>query len=698
VTSSTSLQQGDQPDRLPLMHEAVLRLSSLVHILRMYPRGHPRIEAASAACLEVLQKVFSHRPALLLLVHFDRLLCEDGVLSETDPIAESFVPELRKRGVRMILVRRGVARQDVTDLAEIIAMKPEELESRGGARQILLDRGVSSVELLDFKYSMDGREVVGEIEDPMKAIESVHRLLAYRIVFEELLQKAGLPPGDMPALRKALTDQSVLERSLALDGSLPADWLADSLTGLSLRVAESLVSLMKASKVRFSAVGPQTLGNTINWVMDTTTDTVRLATAEQGAQPILEDIARGIFSTPGRFASFLKKRAAASQDIDPTTADLLKWIFGHVPSAQSMTPQVTQPTEHRDAPTHPPLHAVLKQLEDLSNTVGSDEPIVEETDISRSAVAAFWYLLAREDDVEASKSLGARLAHVIEELPPTERDNLIWRLLKATTNKDAETVSTPALVGWREALDSFETAELVNSVLAGDAEEPEKTAILKGFVDAKPQAVSAMVDYYFCSLDDTGKDSLVTAIAAAPSYAVVALREQFEKCDPSSLRDLGQFLNALKHESAVNLLEELSHHENASVARAALGALAENSTPAAALALTRNFMTADKQTRKAIILLLAGVNQVASLQTLLRVAHMRDFLNRRLDERIMAIQALGRLGDEQAEPTLNALARTRGLFRRRTAAKLRQVATRALARLHGETDTYTVAEKPPHQG
>jgi HEAT repeat protein len=207
-----------------------------------------------------------------------------------------------------------------------------------------------------------------------------------------------------------------------------------------------------------------------------------------------------------------------------------------------------------------------------------------------------------------------------------------------------------------------------------------------------------MVDYYFCSLDDTGEDSLLAAIATAPLYAVAAVREQFEKCDPSSLRDLGRFLNALKHESAVNLLEELSQHENASVARAALGALAENGTPAAAFALSRNFEAADKQTRKAIILLLAGVNQVASLQTLLRVAHMRDFLNRRLDERIIAIQALGRLGNEQAEPTLNALARTRGLFRRRTAAKLRRVATRALARLHGDTDTYTVSNTPPEQG
>jgi hypothetical protein len=632
------------------------------------------------------------------LVHFDRLLCEDGVLSETDPIAESFVPELRKRGIRMILVGRGVTLQDVTDLAEIIAMKPEELESRAGARQVLLDAGASSVELLEFKYSMDGREVGGEIEDPGKAIENVQRLLAYRAAFEALLQKAGLPPSDVPALRKALTDQSVLERSLLLDGSLPTEWLTDGLTGLSLRVAEALVGLMKASKVRFSAVGPQTLGSTVNWVMDTATETVRLAQTDQAGHPILEDIAETIFSTPDRLASFLEERATASQDIDPTAADLLKWIFTHVPSAQQETSQTLVEAELREAPEHPPLHAVLKQLEDLSGTLGSDEPIVEETDISRSAAAALWHLLTREDDPEASKRLGARLAQAIEGLAPPERDNSIWRLLRATTSDDAETLSTPALVGWREALDTFETAELVNSVLAGDAEDPEKTAILKGFVDAKPEAVSAMVDYYFSSLDDTGKDSLLTAIATAPSYAVVALREQFEKCDPSSLPGLGRFLNALKHESAVDLLEELSHHESTSVARAALGALAGNRTPAAALALSRNFMTADKQTRRAIILLLAGVNQVASLQTLSRVAHMRDFLNRRLDERIMAIQALGRLGNEQAEPTLNALARTRGLFRRRTAAKLRHAATRALARLHGETDTYTVAERPPEQG
>ena len=701
MTPGEATREGGRTDQSPLAHEAVLRLSSLIHSMRMYPSGHPRVDAASDACVEVLEKLFSRRSSLLLLVHFDKLLCEDGVLSESDPIAESFVPELRKRRIRMILIRSGVSSADITGLAEVIALKAEELESLGGPRQALIDADVNSVELLEFRYSMDGREVGSEIKDPSKAVDSAHRLLAYGVAFEKLLKNADLPPADVPVLRRALTDQSVLERSLALDGSLASNGLLDHLPGLSVPVAQALVTLMKQSKVPFGQVGHRALGNTVKWVLDAATETTCPARREETGEPgaaKMKAATHKLFSSQENFVEFLRAQADSSRNVNPATADLLKWIFAHMPSVKGRALEPPKRTELRGAPEHSPVHTVLQKLGDMGEEAGTKETAVENADISRAAAAAMWHLLTREEDREASRKLGARLARAIQGLGAPDRSKFIWRLLKTAATGEADGVPATAAAGCREGLERFDAGELVDSVVNSAAEDSEKNDVIRVFVSARPEAVESMMEHYFSTSDSKAKDCILAAIAMVPTYAAAALREQLEAHDPTTLQDLAPLLSALRHESAVELLEALSKHRDASVARAGLTALAENGTPEAALALGRHYQTGNKQTRKSIILLLANVDQVASLETLSRIAQMRDLFNRRLDERIMAVQALGRLGNERAEPTLNVVASTRGIFRRRAAARLRHAASRALARLHGDTDTYTVEQRPTRQG
>jgi len=696
VTSEATTEQGGGGERRALVHETVLRLSSLIQSMRMYPPGHPRIDAASSACVQTLEKVFARRPALLLLVHFDKLLSDGGVLSDTDPIAKSFVPELRKRRIRMVLISSGVSPEGVGGLARIIAMKPEELESLGGARQALADAGAATVEILEFRYSMDGRETGVETQDPAKAVRNARQLLAYGAAFEDLLKEADLPPSDIPVLRRALMDQSVLERSLILDGSLSAEELRRGSRGLSITVMQALVTLMKQSRVRFGIVGHQAVGDTIKWVMDAAAHTVNAAIeagpGESGGRAI-RDIADRTFSSPEQLVDFMKARSDASRDIDETTADLLRWIFAHSASAEARAAALDKAADFRDVPEHSPMHAVLLQLESIDAAAAGTEARLDESETARAAAAAVWHLLAKEKDPSASRRLGARLAQAICALDSADRNAMIWQLL-SLTGTEAGRESSPAVAGYREALEHFDVGELINSVVAGTAEQADKKAMLKALVEARPETVQTAVDCYCSTADDSAKECLMAAAAAAPTYAVGAAREKAADQDPASLRDLCLLLGAIKHESAVDLLEELSGHDNAVVRRASLSALGENGSPAAALALSRNYDSRDKQTRKSVILLLAGVNQAASLQTLSRIALMRDLMNRRLDERIMAVQALGRFGNEQAQPTLNVVARSKGLLRRRSAAKLRHAADRALARLRGETDTYTVEKRP----
>jgi len=512
LTPGEATREGGRTDQSPLAHEGVLRLSSLIHSIRMYPQGHPRIDAASDACVEVLEKLFSRRSSLLLLVHFDKLLCEDGVLSESDPIAESFVPELRKRRIRMILIRSGVSSADITGLAEVIALKAEELESLGGPRQALIDADVNSVELLEFRYSMDGREAGTEVTDPVKAVDNAQRLLAYGVAFEKLLKKADLPPADVPVLRRALTDQSVLERSLVLDGSLASEGSMDSFTGLSISVAEALVALLKQSQVRFSAVGHETLGNTVKWVMDVAAETVRLArteeTGERGPGHI-KGLTDEFFSSPQKLADFLRARADASREVNPATADLLKWIFTHIPSAEGRLLEAPERTELRGAPEHSPVHTVLQKLGDMGEEAGTKETAVENADISRAAAAAMWHLLTREEDREASRKLGARLARAIQGLGAPDRSKFIWRLLKTAATGEADGVPATAAAGCREGLLRFDAGELVGSVGNSGAEDSGKNDVIRVFVSARPEAVESMMEHYFSTSDSKAKDCIL---------------------------------------------------------------------------------------------------------------------------------------------------------------------------------------------
>src|SRR5687768_3005352 len=128
---------------------------------QLYSGKHPKTvdalrsaqDAAERLTVEVERLRIAHSRGKILL---------NGVPVEATMQTSALLKQLEERKIHGIVLTRGISADELTVFIRILAMKPQQVDAKGGAPQILSEGGVQNLRFLQVRYEemLEGEEIV----------------------------------------------------------------------------------------------------------------------------------------------------------------------------------------------------------------------------------------------------------------------------------------------------------------------------------------------------------------------------------------------------------------------------------------------------------------------------------------------------------------------------------------------------------
>jgi HEAT repeat protein len=200
----------------------------------LYSTEHPRGKESIARSYEKLKRLLQGRPSVTLGRSEGRLTLENAPLDRDRVVAAQIYSDLGDRGVQTINFAPGVTQEEYSNLLRSLLLKPEKIHERGGLDLVLLDEGVSSINV--------NKARVGKISETMEMLTdlSLMDLLSGRATALGGESVSTLIGRDPAGIARALGEAAVRkDRSPGgADLDQQSEQVADSLERLAERAVE----------------------------------------------------------------------------------------------------------------------------------------------------------------------------------------------------------------------------------------------------------------------------------------------------------------------------------------------------------------------------------------------------------------------------------------------------------------------------
>ena len=142
--------------------EFTAALQLAVKSLQFYNADHPRAVDAINVLEKTVPAMLTSRLRLTISASQGSLVIDGQPLTNPPPQARILSAELEKRGLGGLILVQGVTRRELTVLVRLLAMKPEQITSAGGADEILRREEVTHFRVSHVRYEAvtEGEEVV----------------------------------------------------------------------------------------------------------------------------------------------------------------------------------------------------------------------------------------------------------------------------------------------------------------------------------------------------------------------------------------------------------------------------------------------------------------------------------------------------------------------------------------------------------
>lgn len=128
---------------------------------QLYGANHPRSLDALKLLAESADRLTADHERVQVVTARGRIFL-DGEPIETTAQATALMRQLEERKLGGFVLTRGTGADELQQFIRILYMKPEQIEARGGASQLLLDADVTNIRLTRVRYEelLDGEEIV----------------------------------------------------------------------------------------------------------------------------------------------------------------------------------------------------------------------------------------------------------------------------------------------------------------------------------------------------------------------------------------------------------------------------------------------------------------------------------------------------------------------------------------------------------
>jgi hypothetical protein len=167
--------------------EVATALQLSTKALQFYTPDHPRVVEAIAHLEQTCLALLAQRPRVSLTASKGSLLIDGHPFAAPPPQVKIFAAELEKRQISGVILAAGITRRELLELVRLLAMRPEQIKTGGGADQILGRAEVTHVRISHVRYEAvtEGEEVVWSKSvrrvdgpDPTTALPAILQALA----------------------------------------------------------------------------------------------------------------------------------------------------------------------------------------------------------------------------------------------------------------------------------------------------------------------------------------------------------------------------------------------------------------------------------------------------------------------------------------------------------------------------------------
>jgi len=671
--------------------------------LQLYPENHATTKAAIDKLWLVFVEYFSRHGHLDFRVTQDGLLMDDRPIGPNSAGMKSLALLLYRLKLDHVLIQAEIDRRQLVDLLMIVCMDPDDVFKAGGVKELLWQRQISGVAISQayLKLTQEiGTSDAAEAQAILMAQKALvskydvsgleHQLIKQRLEqgpgpLAEFLQTLGglaedddragailkiaLPKIDALVKRELADEQAFLYRNLA-----EALMLMDE--PLRTQLATMLAADGKSSRATTGRLVEQLTGEELAELLNLAVSANNLPQARfiefVENMPIKPEHLRDLIP-------FLKRRVSITDDEAERLLDI---------SAVRMkeTTKKAIPIEGIDAAKIAALAVALDPL-DLER-VETEAAGMNEFAIEEGALAA----LAEVLSLETNPARLTRASHAIQRV-----------LLSAFTERRLSAAGAALSVIVNEVDRRRKESDDLSTLkeIIRDAGQPDKIENLLSWVENQQSVSFDDAVHYLSLIGNPGILTLLDMLATEKRQGRRRLVcQMLTACSRANIASLGSkimdhrwylvrnvvyVLGRIGDDNSLVYLQKAVSHPDPRV-RIEVAKALSNIGPAAMPALLDLLGDKDLNIKLEAIRAVAQTKDPRATEIFTGLINQRDMFMRRIDTKVEAIEALGRLKAGPALPLLMKLATSRSRFFKAQRARLVEAARNAMAKIQGSAD------------
>jgi HEAT repeat protein len=675
----------------------------------LYPSEHPAVRTAVERLAVAIRDAAAGQ-ALSFSVSPDALLIEGVPVTTRESPTTEAAAWLHNRDILQLSFLADVPPASLQALLTLLAEDCEAVRAAGGPAKLWADRGhpAVAVEQIDYAKVLQDRDVerpARRKDDLWRAL--VRAVLDRRTALDEAMQQRLLEiAGDVGAIGELAHD--VMTPHHSADGS-PMVTMQAAAVLAAFRHLSGIVEVMTPE--RRTEVMDNLAASTAS--IDPRIVIEMLRTREDNAASGVRESLAGAFDD-GKVANLLATTLAIEGQASNRLAEVFAMIAPEKPRKRrvlTLTREILGDTAFGRTDQ---FTAVWTSMEELLLTYNERPFVGVEYKVGLDVVGS------RAE--EMAKAVAPELASLIDTLDQENVRKLSVLLLIDLLRIEKDRQRAPEVARDASALaedlllsGEFGMALDVVAALAGEAAKPaavtqsgsraalealagtpafRETAELFGEMDDQaagqfaaicrhvgPAAAEALRDLLRSETETGGMRRARPVIRELGARAVSRLAPLVSSDQWFVQRNAAELLGELAAAEAVPLLQPLLRGGDARVLRAAVRALANIDDPSAARALHTVLRAATGDQRVAVVSALVDEKDPRAVPLLARILGDSDPVGADHAIVLETLDAIGRMGGEQAIPQVSAVMRRRGWFARRRLRALKQTSVSALRRI-----------------
>lgn len=145
--------EHDIPLDTRLLSEAVIELNISRKNVGIYPPGHIQIIKSIDRAYVILQKLFEIRDEMTLGIAKNTLLVGNDYLDEKNPVYRDFALSMNQQGIAAVTFMHGLDKEELVRFHRILTTKSDDIRAAGGIEKVMSNAAIPHIRIVAVDYS-----------------------------------------------------------------------------------------------------------------------------------------------------------------------------------------------------------------------------------------------------------------------------------------------------------------------------------------------------------------------------------------------------------------------------------------------------------------------------------------------------------------------------------------------------------------